>query len=120
MTRNVIGRAERHKMKAASKSDAEPDSDIQITPAMQVQPAPTETAPKSMADKQRSKIEQHRQRSRNYYATHKDKVLTRIKEHRLQKQKQKLAQKLKAAELKEQQADKKKAEALKDEQSKSA
>lgn len=120
MTRNVISRAERHKIKAAPKSDAELDSDIQITPAMQEQPTSTEPAPKSMAEKQLNKIEQHRQRGRNYYATHKDKVLARIKERRLQKQKQKLAEKLKAAELKEQDADKKKAEALKDEQSKSA
>ena len=110
MTRNVIGRAERHKTKIATAKTAEvisPNSDIDIISAS-TQPYHQQQPQTSILQQKKDKEQEHRRRSLEYYHQNKDKVLARIKAKRLEKSQEKTKAKLKNIDKKIEAADDKK------------
>ena len=120
MSRHVIGRAGRNKA-AATSADK---SNIEIIPSTATktetkeQPPAEQPATVSLQQQHINSIEQHRQRSRDYYYKNKEKVIARIIAKRREKKKQRYEQKLEAVKKEETKADRKDAEVLRNEEGK--
>lgn len=115
MSRNVISRAERHKQKEQKQeNESGPQTDIEIIPATaeksdRKEPKTEQTKePASLADKKKAQIDHHKQKAVEYYHTHKEAILNRLKEKRLEKRRIRTEKALKEIEQKEQLSDDKK------------
>ena len=110
MSREMIPRGAR--TDSPKKTEQKQKQDIEIKEVPTIEQSNSEEHQKTMAEKDKEKKEKHKQRSHEYYHTHREEVLKRMKDKKLKKRLQRLKDTEKNVKTEIEERDKKEDESI--------